>query len=570
MNRRKFLKTAALGASAAVSGCCCNRQRQFTAEACPVHPGPWLRPAQDSRASSSELIIDVHTHIFNGHDVPMEEYLTGPILHSGAFASKLISLIISPATCFIREFAPTGDQELRELCALNSIRGEQPADALNDKVRTDAGFRDVEFAKGIAEIANKEKEFLTQYRAEQLQRVRAASFGVDALTRKQLNEQAESLQDKPIALEEVLRSIRAPSEVGTLNLALYSVGGIWKFLRALASSRLENATRMIDTYSKGPAAVDLYSACTVDIDSALKAKCKSTPIELQVRIMAEIAKASNGLILPFVGFDPRRDIETEGQALKEVKAAVEEHNHLGVKIYPPIGFRPWANKDITDYKVCAWPRKIKQFGSKLDASLGNLYDWAARESVPILAHTNTSMGVSETCQAYGTPDEWRSVLTAHKGVRICAGHFGGYDNRLGNLTTRMKGFAELMRSEDGEHFYADLGFLGALLKTDSNARRELSRLLQENCSEGSCIADKVMFGTDWFMITQDNTERTYATDAIRYLQEIEPSHSTIVTKVMGSNAVKYLDLARYLQRNQPDIAPASIDQTFAPEWKNKL
>jgi len=72
---------------------------------------------------------------------------------------------------------------------------------------------------------------------------------------------------------------------------------------------------------------------------------------------------------------------------------------VGVKLYPPMGFRATDNRHLPDvsfnepaYLPSPDTGLGSQIGSKLDAALSKLYTWCSDNNVPIMAHTSHSFG----------------------------------------------------------------------------------------------------------------------------------------------------------------------------------
>jgi len=133
-------------------------------------------------------------------------------------------------------------------------------------------------------------------------------------------------------------------------------------------------------------------------------------IQDQVEVLARIACRKDGpRVHGFVGFDPLRHAlydHHKADPMAVVRRAIEV-NHIalsnsakvtggfiGVKLYPPMGFRATDNKHLPDanFNEPAFLRSPdtglgSHIGSKLDAALAKLYSWCSANNVPIMAHT---------------------------------------------------------------------------------------------------------------------------------------------------------------------------------------
>ena len=116
-----------------------------------------------------------------------------------------------------------------------------------------------------------------------------------------------------------------------------------------------------------------------------------------------------------VGYDPRRDVATNGDAFGNVRDAVAKYGHAGVKLYPPMGFAAYGN--TTPSHDCDWPDE-ENYGTRIDERLAALYTWCVVNEVPLIAHSSESMGISKDCQHNGGPDDWKAALSRWDGLRV--------------------------------------------------------------------------------------------------------------------------------------------------------
>jgi predicted TIM-barrel fold metal-dependent hydrolase len=163
----------------------------------------------------------------------------------------------------------------------------------------------------------------------------------------------------------------------------------------------------------------------------------------QIPAMQSQQSAANGRMLYFVAYNPFRDhwkrdpAAGPGQALAIVKKAYESQGAFGVKIYPPSGYKPTANKipgrpfSIAPQPHRQWraryaPKGIKITGEQLDARLDALYQWCSDNQVPIFTHCGQDE--VQARKGYGklaNPSGWKPVLEKFPKLRLCLGHAGG-------------------------------------------------------------------------------------------------------------------------------------------------
>jgi hypothetical protein len=144
-------------------------------------------------------------------------------------------------------------------------------------------------------------------------------------------------------------------------------------------------------------------------------------IQDQVDVMTRIACRRGGpRVHGFVGFDPLRQAlydhhrrsPADMDPMAVVRRAIEVNQIVvgdstrttgglvGVKLYPPMGFRATDNRHLPDasFNEPAYLRSPdtglgSQIGSKLDAALSKLYTWCSDNNVPIMAQRSAAMAM---------------------------------------------------------------------------------------------------------------------------------------------------------------------------------
>ena len=110
MDRRQFIHRAGLAGLTAVFGGC--RHEDSPLGDCPnpaSAAGILVPQATRQSTADSPLRIDIHSHIFNGHDVPMVDYFVRGALHAPPPLDELLKLILVPAEAVARLGAKTAE-----------------------------------------------------------------------------------------------------------------------------------------------------------------------------------------------------------------------------------------------------------------------------------------------------------------------------------------------------------------------------------------------------------------------------------------------------------------------------
>lgn len=154
----------------------------------------------------------------------------------------------------------------------------------------------------------------------------------------------------------------------------------------------------------------------------------------------------------------------------------------------------------------------------LDKALWGLWELCSALNVPVMAHTNHSSGKDNDFDQLGGPEGWRALLKRFEGSQmplVNLGHFGGDTAD----TTWTQDFAQLMTSPGGERIYGDTGYWSALRcekeasKSCQDARTRLAEALRL-----PGVAKRVMYGSDWFMLSKERNWADYPFELQRSIQ----------------------------------------------------
>lgn len=519
--------TLALLGGSMLAGCC--SLRGFPKPGIGVDPSPpteradLLAPAQINTINvPTETCIDTHAHFFNASDVTIKGYLEGPVAYStGGVLGELIKLL-APVADELGEIAPTAQDEFESL-------GRRQADLNFETERT-------------AERQNISVEFnrLIQSRRGQAFREAYEKLGTEAAAlgterRPRINKldersvfeamQAAEADVDPTQLRELAASDRSPYKEGILAFVGY-----------MLSSRHQNLTTYQNNFSVGANTIGVRRTLgsLVNFDRWLACPPRSAH-EDQLKLHAELSRLSNDYMLPLVSYNPWTDVAEGGRSIELVIEAVRKYRAVGVKIYPPNGFLPWDNAAANIPKAPS--------GAEIDRVLRKFWLTCLELQVPVLAHAGPSMGKDAVHSKLSGPEGWRSLLSANwwpsaDRPRIVLGHFGG-DTGASGVDDWTARFASLMREPYGSNLYADLGYWEKLQCSNpgSNdckaARQRLEAVLTLPILGGEVVADRVMYGSDWLMLSKEKNWAAYANQLHATISSFAPQ---MVPRVFGGNA----------------------------------
>jgi predicted TIM-barrel fold metal-dependent hydrolase len=302
------------------------------------------------------------------------------------------------------------------------------------------------------------------------------------------------------------------------------------------SMRSSNVRTYIEAFSPddGSFGIDMVLGALVDFDYWLDCPPRSAHND-QVALHQHLAMMHGGYLQPVVAYNPWTDIEQKGAGRQRVHDAWETGMFVAAKIYPPTGFMVAGNATTT-----VITKKRRPDLQLLDDALGAFFTLCAKESIPVIAHAAHTNGRDAAHDDFSGPDSWerllRRVAADAKTPIISLGHFGG-DDPAPEWTRQ---FANLMKDYPKVQLFGDLGYWERLMCDKAEAcgstRNRLKDVLPTPVGEAEAVVDRVMFATDWLMLSQVSNWKMYPQRVREGLETI--TESADVAKILGGNAQK--------------------------------
>ncbi|MFH1464811.1 MAG: hypothetical protein ABIO70_10545 [Pseudomonadota bacterium] len=290
----------------------------------------------------------------------------------------------------------------------------------------------------------------------------------------------------------------------------------------------------------------------------------SMPWPDQIREMVDLTWSARGRLAGFVAFDPRRP-----DALEHVQQAIGA-GLVGVKIYPPMGYRPLDAR-------------------YLDAFV-TLYTWCSGQGIPVLAHCSATG--FEAWVGHGTYSDpggedgqgWDAVLARFPELHLCMGHTGAghlenfpargvhqahdpkvpfpgwYDDMENCSMERCYALKVLALCARYAHAYCDFSYLMHATDKGSLDRRRLVGNLRRALTgpDGEALSRSLMYGSDWHMPEALNE----AGDLLRAFREIFARKGLPCSApgFFGDNAIRFLNLGAAVARLRAHLPAPTPDQ----------
>lgn len=291
--------------------------------------------------------------------------------------------------------------------------------------------------------------------------------------------------------------------------------------------------------------------------------------ESQLWQLLEVRKRYPNTCLPFVSMDPRQGTAAENRAFVE---RWMNRGFVGIKLYPGLGFYPF------------------------DARLDGVYAFAEEHGLPVMTHCsrggiyyqgpitpafrNPDLPVGPNtplpnplalygtdfplrrpdkesndtfCDFFLDPRAYQRVLDRYPKLKLCLAHYGGSEevaafpkstnptpaNPTDPLDNWYAGVRDLMTNYD--NVYTDVSYTLA----DNALFPTLAQdVLTPAAGQKVPYQERVLFGTDFFMSSQEKAETQLATELMNDLLN-RANSPTAWQQIANTNPVKYLQSTFY-------------------------
>jgi uncharacterized protein len=215
------------------------------------------------------------------------------------------------------------------------------------------------------------------------------------------------------------------------------------------------------------------------------------------------------VMLPFVAADPRRR-----DVLQLVRTYIEVYRFRGIKMYPALGFYPFDERLDGVWKYA----EDNQIPVLVHASRGGVFG-RLKITEAMRKHPLTGKriegGPKDFTDAYSDPDNYREVLKKYPNVKLCLAHWGGGSEWKEYLSSRwpapqeeswLSKVSNMMR--DYPNVYTDVAYTAC-----DKAFHPLMKVLIETPE----LRNRIMYGSDYYMVQMDASEREFSIGIRAYL-----------------------------------------------------
>lgn len=555
--KRRYLLGNGAGVAIALSGCATARQ--------PVGAPDGTRPR----------LIDVHSHVFNASDLPSERFIRIVFLkHYPKQAISVMNIddpdgmdqLLHLFTFLVgRTGAPSAFQEMKALEA-GSAQKKYLLGSENDKEMI-LGIAD--YTKPGAAVADDGGPV----RKNKILRALDLAAGPGAVAVAGGDEDERRLAKAQNAFRSV--------DLGTI---LRWFGLFTRYRHSLAEQLAsDHESQKFPVAMLCPALVDYDHWLGQHLDAPDQTRVKgSSSLVDQVGVMGRIARRKTGPVVhSYVPFDPLRQAAWDAGVYKAfdplslVKKALREDGFIGVKLYPPMGFRAIGNADkcqrYSEEKSetikrllalgppdptvvdCKSPYPVPgspALGRRLDAAMTRLFDTVVAENGVIMAHTNDSNGANDGFSHRADPAYWLPVFKKWPTLHVSLAHFGSFDAQsVGAPPSAQKEEASwewtlgrYIRDNPDAPVYADISYLVEIVGKSAAAQADYKRVVKEWFRQFDPDCRHLMFGTDWMMLGVDPAYVGYTERVYSFFSSIFNGNAAKLERLFSGNAAAFLGL----------------------------
>lgn len=528
-------------------------------------------PPNGPMAPKGTALVDIHCHLFNSSDLPTVRFIKIVVLeHYPKDAIKTLDIddpdaldgLIALFTWIVgRTRAPSAKDEVKVLAGKRA-----------ERVNADDKANEAAVIDAIANFAVSDSMGVSDDpQSRGIRKVRRALLTAAGASSLSVSNAPMSEDGAKLVAE---RAYKSKFDLGLL-LRWFALFTRYRYVltEKLAADHVRQGFMPL-----------LLCPAIVDYDNWLGEHVEKSPIPSQVEVMARVALRRKGpAVHGYVGFDPLRQvlfdkgISQDYNPLQVVDDAIRLHGFVGVKLYPPMGFRAFENEQAT----CQTYPDIKSFqellngqpndpststcsprpadgsryvGRLLDGAMARLFDLCVKQSGSVIAHANDSNSSGKDYSKRADPAFWLPVFKKWPTLNVCLAHFGHFasvsDPSKGKPLPESSWEWTLgghLKANPAAPVFADISYLTEIFGRSDVDLETYTATLKRWVKEFDPDCQHLMFGTDWTMLGLDKSYTTFSGSVHEYFRTKvfaygDGKDDQRLKRLFSGNAARFLSL----------------------------
>lgn len=511
-------------------------------------------------------LIDVHCHIFNGSDLPSVRFLK--IVVAKAYPKEAVRVldiedpdvldgVIAIFLWLVGSTrAPTAWRETKVLDKAERAERRNATLAANEDAVIGA------LAQMVAEGAIAVSDNVSP---AAIRKVRSALFAAAGETGLAVSDAGLTAAESRVIAEKAYRSS-------------FDLGLLLRWFALFTRYRYVLAEQLAADYRRQAYTPQLLCPALIDYDLWLGQYVDGSPLPEQVRVMGRLARRKSGPVVHgYVAFDPLRQAAydlgkvTEFDPLKLVQTALLDEGFVGVKLYPPMGFRATGNvdpcqsypdlsifreimassEDHQDYSACTRTPAVGSaiVGAKLDAAMERLFEVCSIQHACIIAHANNSNGSNEHYGLRADPAYWVSVFKRWPALHVTLAHFGSFETE----SVALQGIAmpegswewalgQYLKAHPEAPVFADISFLSEIAGKSPVEISRYAAIVRRWIDAFDPTCRHLLFGSDWLMLGASPAYDGYVKRVDAFFRNAVGLDNIQMSRLFNLNAAHFLGL----------------------------
>ena len=261
-----------------------------------------------------------------------------------------------------------------------------------------------------------------------------------------------------------------------------------------------------------------------------------------------------------------------------VRSALQEHGFIGVKLYPPMGFRASDNKsrNAKDHPMpvavlndcfgsdgamadTTREQRTGELGALLDDALDQLWATCVELGAPVMAHGGNSVSANQATGELADSFYWRNVFERTVPPTVMLAHFGDFSYRSADPKAPTTGAAcaagtdvpfgqtweawltRYMTTSSDKAIYADLAYFSEVLAGGETTKDLYGCFQRFDTATLDLLSQRLVFGTDWTMLAREDGVPRYSSTVRKFVVEIFGGDRA--DDIMRRNFLKYAGLS---------------------------